>query len=148
MMLNEQGLNKNHFYRFSGYASIFNKPDIAGDIILPNAFNNTLKRDNLHDIKMLYQHDTSCLLGKWIRFTQDAKGLYVTGDIVMSTMIGKEVSILIQEKIINGLSIGFRTKYSNYGQTKSQRFISELDLIEISLVTFPMQTDAILCQSA
>lgn len=125
-------INNNGF--FIGYASIFNIEDSYKDLVLPNAFANSLKNKNLEDIKMLWQHNPETIIGKYININEDYMGLKVEGQINLSNK--NIVSDLIKNNYIKGLSIGYRVINADYDK-KGRRILKNINLIEISLVKFP-----------
>lgn len=126
-----------------GYASIFGKCDQGGDVVTNGAYAASLKRLGTEGrrVKMLWQHDPAQPIGVWDEVREDARGLYVKGRILIDVEKGREAATLIGAGVIDGLSIGYRTvRAAKDG--KGQRLLSELDLWEVSLVTFPMLPDA------
>ena len=90
---------------------------------------------------MLWQHDPAQPIGVWDEVREDGKGLYVKGRILTDVEKGREAIALIEAGAIDGLSIGYRTVRAQK-DGKGQRLLSELELWEVSLVTFPMLPDA------
>ena len=88
-------------------------------------------------VKMLWQHDPSQPIGIWDDVREDARGLYVKGRLLDSVTKGREAAALIAAGAIDGLSIGYRTVRAAKNE-KGQRLLNELELWEVSLVTFPM----------
>ena len=127
----------------SGYASLFGDPDQGGDVVERGAYDASLKAGVLEGrrIKMLWQHDPTQPIGVWDEVRADTKGLWVRGRILESVEKGREAAALIAAGAIDGLSIGYRTVRSSKN-TKGQRLLSELELWEVSLVTFPMLPSA------
>jgi uncharacterized protein len=124
--------------KFSGYASVFNIEDSCKDIILPNAFKETLKQNNAkQNVKLLWQHLPKEPIGYFDVIKEDAIGLYVEGKILLDTEKGKEAYSLIKNGAISGLSIGYSVKKAKFDHTSGIRIISQIDLWEISVVTFP-----------
>ena len=124
----------------SGYASLFNQPDQSGDVVLPGAFHRSLeslKRAGRR-VKFLWQHDPARPIGVWQRVAEDAAGLHVTGEILKGIAQGMEALALLRAGAIEGLSIGYRTIRSTDNRETGGRNLIELDLWEVSLVTFPM----------
>ncbi len=74
--------------------------------------------------------------------SEDANGLKLKGKLCLDTSKGKEALALLKMGAINGLSIGFRSKNWNYDNDTNIRTITEIDLWEISLVTFPANKKA------
>ena len=90
---------------------------------------------------MLWQHDPAQPIGIWDEVREDGRGLYVKGRLLDSVEKGREAAALIEAGAIDGLSIGYRTVKATKN-TKGQRLLTELELWEVSLVTFPMLPSA------
>ncbi len=133
--------------KIKGYASLFHRADLSGDIILPQAFHGCLNRRAPREVKMLYHHDVTAPIGCWHRMTPTSKGLWVEGELLVAASLPKDLATLVAAGAIDGLSIGFRALKSARTRQK-QRLIKEIDLLEISLVTFPMQPMARLMTNA
>jgi HK97 family phage prohead protease len=127
----------------SGYASLFGDVDQGGDVVEAGAYAASLKAVNAagRSIKMLWQHDPAQPIGIWDEVREDARGLWVKGRLLDSVTKGREAAALIAAGAIDGLSIGYRTVKATKN-TKGQRLLSELELWEVSLVTFPMLPSA------
>ena len=130
-----------NFVRIEGYAAIFGAPDLNGDIIVLGAFAASIARAAKGSIKMLYQHAVDMPIGFWTELREDSRGLYAAGELHLGTTKGAEAYALIREQIVDGLSIGFRTRRAG-PMNDGQRRLDEIDLWEISLVTFPMAPSA------
>ena len=126
-----------------GYASYFGKRDKSGDIVERGAYAASLKALAAagRRVKMLWQHDPAQPIGIWDEVREDARGLYVKGRLLSDVAKGREAVALIEAGAIDGLSIGYRTVCAQK-DGKGQRRLSELELWEVSLVTFPMLPDA------
>ncbi len=123
---------------FVGYASLFNKRDQAGDIVMPGAFADSLKKRGAEGIRMLFQHDPSEPIGAWLDLHENQRGLWVRGRLDTNVQRGRELLSLLESGGIDGLSIGFKTVAATQDRTLRARRITKIDLWEISLVTFPM----------
>ncbi|UWQ30415.1 HK97 family phage prohead protease [Leisingera sp. M523] len=123
----------------SGYASLFGQTDQGGDVVVRGAYTASLKalQDQGRTVKMLWQHDPAQPIGVWDEVREDKRGLYVKGRILTATPKGAEAAALIGAGAIDGLSIGYRTVKSGRGQD-GIRQLTEVELWEVSLVTFPM----------
>jgi uncharacterized protein len=126
-----------------GYASLFGKRDQGGDVVLPGAYAASLKAlaANGRRVKMLWQHDPGEPIGVWEEVREDATGLWVKGRILADVARGREAVALLGAGAIDGLSIGYRTKRAER-DGKGQRLLAEVELWEVSLVTFPMLPEA------
>ena len=127
----------------SGYASLFGDVDQGGDVVQAGAYAASLTQlaRSGRSVKMLWQHDPTQPIGVWDDVREDATGLWVKGRILSDVEKGREAAALIAARAIDGLSIGYRTIKSTKN-TKGQRLLSELELWEVSLVTFPMLPSA------
>jgi hypothetical protein len=123
---------------FTGYASLFGRRDGAGDIMMPGAFAASLKKRGPKNIRMLFQHDPGEPVGKWSEIRETGRGLYVRGVLNTRVQRGRELLALLEEGGLDGLSIGFRTIRARNERSIGARLLLEVDLWEISLVTFPM----------
>lgn len=120
---------------FEGYASVFGNKDAYGDIVVPGAFSKTLQ-ERADRVKILWQHDTDCPIGKPTEMREDVKGLYVKGKIT-PTSLGKDVIMLLQDGVICEMSIGYQTVKEEWDDSTKCNYLKEIKLYEFSLVTFP-----------
>ncbi|WEK48491.1 MAG: HK97 family phage prohead protease [Candidatus Kaistia colombiensis] len=127
---------------FSGYASLFGTADLSGDVVLPGAFRGSIAKRGAAGIRMLYQHDPAEPIGVWLEIREDPRGLFVRGRLMADVARGREVASLMRAGALDGLSIGFKTVKARADRTAGIRRLVEIDLWEISVVTFPMQPDA------
>ena len=127
---------------FAGYASVFNVRDDAGDIVLPGAFRRTLSRHGPAAVRMLWQHEVSRPIGIWREIREDSRGLFVRGRLALSSAAGREAAELVRIGAVDGLSIGYRTLRASRDRLRKARLLHEVELWEISLVTFPMLRSA------
>ena len=132
---------------FVGYASLFGRRDQFGDIVMPGAFAASLKRRSSSDIRMLFQHDPAEPVGSWLELRENDRGLYVEGRLDGNVQRGREIMSLLESKGLDGLSIGFRTVTARRDRASGARLLQQIDLWEISLVTFPMLEGARVSQT-
>lgn len=123
-----------------GYASVFDRADQSGDEVAPGAFAAALAKRNGR-VKLLWQHDPAQPIGVWEDLYEDAHGLHVRGRLIPEVRAGAEAIALLQAGAIDGLSIGFRTVRAARLPDGRRRLL-EVELWEISLVTFPMLLEA------
>jgi HK97 family phage prohead protease len=86
---------------------------------------------------MLWQHDPREVAGVWEDMAEDKKGLYVKGRLLLGLQRGKEAHILLREKAVQGLSIGYREVDTEPSENGGPRRLLKLDLYEVSIVSFP-----------
>lgn len=137
------GLNVTDNAVIEGYASLFGETDQGGDVVQPGAYATSLKALAAagRQVKMLWQHDPAQPIGVWDEVREDARGLYVKGRLLESVARGREAQALVEAGAIDGLSIGYRTVTAGRDE-KGRRLLTELELWEVSLVTFPMLPSA------
>ena len=128
--------------RFCGYASVFGRVDESGDVVMPGAFSKSLQRRGRDRIRLLFQHDPKEPVGTWEAIAEDGFGLWVEGRLVGGVPRADALRRLIEKGAIDGLSIGFRTVRATREPASGQRRLWQLDLWEISIVTFPMMDAA------
>ena len=125
-----------------GYASLFGEVDHARDMVMPGAFAQTLKARGLRKIPMLFQHDPSEPVGVWLEIAEDWRGLRARGRLIPDVMRAKELLSLIKAGAVDGLSIGYRTVRGQIDPKSRVRRLYQVDLWEISIVTFPLLNGA------
>lgn len=121
--------------QFEGYASKYGNVDQGGDVVMRGAFTDSL-RNGIGHVKMLMHHDTRRPIGRWIDFEDRPEGLWVKGQILREIEDGREAHLMLQNGLLDGLSIGYRTLEDKWDGDVRQ--LIKLDLKETSVVTFPM----------
>lgn len=114
--------------RFAGYAAVFDRPDRGGDVVRRGAFARSLAAGR---VPLLWQHEKARPIGRIDYLREDARGLRV-----IARVVDEAVATLLQERAVTGLSFGYRVREA---KGTEPRELTELDLVEVSLVTFPMQ---------
>ena len=129
---------------FEGYASVFNNKDLGNDVIRKGAFAQTLMDKKPKQIKLLYQHKTDEPIGVVDSIEEDNKGLKIKGRLALGTQKGKEVYELMKMGALDSMSIGYKLMPDSYkyDDKNKRRVIKEVDLMEVSMVTFPMNPKA------
>lgn len=124
-----------------GYASVFGgPPDSYGDVIAPGAFRRSLSELVQEGVSpaMLWSHDPMQPIGRWIDLKEDSRGLFVRGQLNLSTARGRDAHEHLKQGDVSGLSIGFYiapngSKTGPLGST----LLTDVDLVEVSVVAFP-----------
>ncbi|MCR6734453.1 MAG: HK97 family phage prohead protease [Afipia sp.] len=134
---------------FEGYGAVFGNLDSYGDVIQKAAFKDTLKewKKAKRLPPMLVQHggwmmtDQDALpVGKWMEMEEDDHGLKVKGRLInLDTESGKRIYGAMREGVLDGMSIGYRAKEFAVGTKPEEprRTLKKIDLVELSVVTFP-----------
>ena len=125
-----------------GYASLFGEVDAARDMVMPGAFSRTLKLRGVRRVPMLFQHDPAEPVGVWLELAEDFRGLRARGKLIPEVARARELFALVRSGAVDGLSIGFRTVKGRVDPASRIRKIHELELWEISIVTFPLLAGA------
>lgn len=122
-----------------GYGSVFGVRDSYDDVIAAGAFVKSLAEHKAAGSMpaMLWQHNSDEPIGVWTDMAEDEKGLRVKGMLALDTVRGREAHALLKLGALNGLSIGFMSKQWSYDRETEVRTLTEIDLWEVSLVTFP-----------
>lgn len=124
---------------FEGYLSTFGNVDRGMDMVMPGAFRRTLKERKLSSIKLLRDHDTRKVIGKWLSMEEDDRGLKVRGKLFAGTVqLATETLALMREGALDAMSIGYRTVKAQWDETAGVRQLLDVELWEGSIVTFPM----------
>lgn len=133
-------VSQNQVLVIEGYASLFAVPDLSGDTVQKGAFAASLHARGARAVRMLFQHNATEPVGVWDEIYEDARGLYVRGRIMADGPRGRTAMALVGRGSVDGLSIGFRTRKST--PLSTGRILHEIDLWEVSIVTFPMLSTA------
>lgn len=125
---------------FDGYGSVFNVQDKGDDIVAPGAFAESLAAQKAAGRlpAMLWQHRPSEPIGVYTSMEEDSVGLKVSGRLALKTARGAEAYELMKMGALSGMSIGYRSRDDSYDRVTGIRTLKKLDLVELSLVTFPM----------
>ena len=139
-----KGIDAEEDGSFEGYGSVFNNKDLGNDVIKYGAFSESIKSKKPKQIKLLYQHKTDEPIGVIDSLEEDSRGLKIKGRLAMKTQKGKEVYELMKMGALDSMSIGYRLSPDDYkyNDKLKKRTISRVDLMEICMVTFPMNPKA------
>lgn len=128
---------------FSGYASTREK-DQVGDVVTQGAFEKSLGQHVKNGTMpmMLWQHDRHQPIGVWEEMKEDDQGLFVRGRLIREVQKGDEAYHLLKAKAIGGMSIGYRVVKEKLDRATKTNYLNEVELKEVSLVTFPCNESA------
>lgn len=121
--------------RFAGYAAVFDRADRSGDVVRRGAFARAV-RAGPKGLPLLWQHEPGTPIGRIDYLAEDKRGLRVIGRLSGSSAAAREAAALLAERAVEGLSFGYRVRAAT---GEKMRELTDLDLVEVSLVTFPMQ---------
>ena len=123
--------------RFAGYAAIFDRPDRGGDVVRAGAFGRSLERGPA-SVPLLWQHKGSRRIGRIEYLKEDRRGLRIIARLC-DNPAGRVAAAMLREGRVAGLSFGYTVRKAS---GRMPRELTDLDLVEISLVTVPMQPKA------
>jgi len=121
--------------RFAGYAAVFDRTDRGGDVVRKGAFARAVAA-GAEQVPLLWQHRSGEPIGRIERIAEDERGLRVIARLSTDAAAGREAAALLKDGAVGGLSFGYRVRAARPGAVRE---LTDLDLVEISLVTFPMQ---------
>jgi uncharacterized protein len=133
-----------------GYAAVFNEvADLGGfgEMVLPGAFKRSLKTA---DVRCLMNHNESLILGRTksrtLEVSEDSKGLKFRCELP-DTQTARDLHKLVARGDVDQCSFGFIAVGQNWKETKNAagaisivRELSDVDLFDVSVVTFPAYT--------
>jgi HK97 family phage prohead protease len=135
--------------KLTGYAAVFNSlsEDLGGfrERILPGAFSRTIKTA---DVRALINHDPSRVLGRTttgsLTLAEDSKGLKFTCSLPATTYASDLIES-VRRGDISQCSFGFQAREDRWvpgqKQGNSIRELIDVDLFDVSAVTYPAYTD-------
>ena len=112
--------------RFAGYAAVFDRVDQGGDVIAPGAFRR------VQPVPLLWEHRAAAPIGRVEQVSVDRRGLRVIGRVDDA-----RAARLLRDGALDGLSFGYRVLAA---EGSGPRRLTGMELVEVSLVAFPMQT--------
>lgn len=134
--------------KLTGYAAVFNSrsENLGGfvEVIQPGAFESSMDQD----VRALIDHRGIAIArtaNRTLTLSEDDKGLRFELDLP-DTTAGKDIRKSIERGDVDQMSIGFRVRAN--GQVFSEdedgmiiRTLTNIDLHEVSIVTFPAYPD-------
>lgn len=129
---------------FEGVASPFGEIDSYRDVVQPGAFTKSLAQyhEKNRKVPMLWQHDTRQPIGIYSELKETPTQLIVSGACNMEVQRGRECHALMKQGALSGLSIGYDTVRDEWDTKGETRKLHEVNLWEISPVTFPAADSA------
>lgn len=119
--------------RLAGYAAVFDVPDRGRDVVRKGAFAGA------GAVPLLWQHDAGRPVGVVERVDEDGRGLRISARLADGSAGAREAASLLRAGALSGLSFGYRVRKSRADRARGFRELLAVELIEVSLVTFPMQ---------
>lgn len=121
----------------SGYASV-NVPDRQGDVVPSYVWERGIEQYLKNPVILAYHdHDDPC--GRMVEHKIDEKGLWIKARISAAA----EIFNLVKDGVLTAFSVGFRVKDATYDTTTDLFVVTELELLEISIVSVPANQDTL-----
>ena len=133
---------------FTGYGAVFNNVDLHQDRILPGAFAKSIDRHKSDGTMpaLLWQHSMRDVIGLYDSLKEDSNGLLLEGRLLIGENIPEadKAHTLMKHKAVTGMSIGFNIPKGGEEYDKNENVwnIKEVDLVEVSIVTYPANPKA------
>lgn len=130
---------------FTGYGSVFGVEDSYGEVVQPGAFAESLSSlaAKSRNVPILWQHEWNKPLGVYTDISEDDTGLKVSGQLLVKDVkLAQEAHALMRAGAVTGLSIGYFVIESEKANKAGPILLTKLDLVEVSLVTFPANDEA------
>ncbi|HEY8606624.1 MAG TPA: HK97 family phage prohead protease [Noviherbaspirillum sp.] len=130
---------------FTGYGSVFDNVDSYREIVAPGAFADSLKsiKSSGDPLPALWQHRSGEPIGGFDQLEEDAHGLKVAGWLLKDEIPrAAEAYALMKRRVVKGLSIGYYVLEDSWNEKDRIRTLTKLELVEISIVTFPANDQA------
>lgn len=132
---------------YSGYASVYDVVDAYREVVAPGAFEKSLKKwqGKGRFPPVLWQHMSQQPVGVHSLMREDEKGLYVEGKLLVKDIEkAREARALMKAKAVGGQSIGYNVIIDEYNKETQLLTLKEVDLWEVSIVTFPANEAAVI----
>ena len=131
-----------------GYAATFNKSYDMGkfdEVISPSAFTRSLRESP--DIMALFNHDPAMPVARTtngsLKLSEDSRGLSII-IAPIATTYADDMMEAVRTGVIDAMSFGFNVRADRFERRengKVTRVIEDVDLHEVSIVTFPANPD-------
>lgn len=136
------GAGQGDGFLVKGWMTVFNVPDLVGDVTVPGAFVDTIKAKP-HP-PLLWAHDTSLPpIGKVRNWSEVSNGVFFIAEIAPTTL-GEDLKTLVKMGAVTGVSYGYNVKQEGIERRRGERLrrLEKVDVMELSLVNFPAHPDA------
>ena len=127
--------------KIAGYANTTAK-DRAGDVVTAAAWAKGVENYRRNPV-LLYQHKHDCPIGRVDNIRVDRKGIFVEGSISEAAEKTHGVQTLIKDGALKSFSVGFRVKDGKYNREDDSMTITDVELLEISVVSVPCNQDSL-----
>ena len=127
--------------KIAGYANTIVK-DRAGDVVTAQAWAKGVENYRRNPV-LLYQHKHENPIGRVEKITVDKKGIFVEAAVSEAAEKNHGVQTLIKDGALKSFSVGFRVKDGKYNREDDSMMITDVELLEISVVSVPCNQDSL-----
>ena len=127
--------------KIAGYANTTAK-DRSGDVVTAEAWAKGVENFRRNPV-MLYQHKHDTPIGRIDKIQVDKKGIFVEGSVSEAAEKLHGVQTLIKDGALKSFSVGFRVKDGKYNREDDSMTITDVELLEISVVSVPCNQDSL-----
>ena len=127
--------------KIAGYANTTVK-DRAGDVVTAQAWAKGVDNYRKNPV-LLYQHKHDCPIGRVENIVVDKKGIHVEASVSEAAEKTHGVQTLIKDGALKSFSVGFRVKDGKYNREDDSMTITDVELLEISVVSVPCNQDSL-----
>lgn len=121
-----------------GYANTVDK-DRAGDVVPAHVWELGIKNYLMNPI-ILAHHNMSKPIGRMTDYSVDSKGLWIKARI---SAAAEDEFNLIRDGVLTAFSVSFIVKDADYDSMSDIFVVKELELLEISVVSIPMNQNSL-----
>jgi len=136
-----KALKNSKSMKIAGYANTTSK-DRAGDVVTAEAWAKGVENFRKNPV-MLYQHKHDCPIGRFDQISVDKKGIFVEGTVSEAAEKNHGIQTLIRDGALKSFSVGFRVKNGKYNSADDTMLITEVELLEISVVSVPCNQESL-----
>ena len=127
--------------KIAGYANTTTK-DRAGDVVTAQAWAKGVENYRRNPV-LLYQHKHDSPIGRVDKITVDKKGIFVEAAVSEAAERNQGIQTLIRDGALKSFSVGFRVKDGKYNREDDSMMITDVELMEISVVSVPCNQDSL-----
>ena len=132
---------KSNSIKIAGYANTTAK-DRSNDVVTAEAWAKGVDNYRKNPV-LLYQHKHDCPIGRVEQITVDKKGIHVEAAVSEAAERNHGVQTLIKDGALKSFSVGFRVKDGKYNREDDSMVITDVELLEISVVSVPCNQESL-----
>ena len=132
---------KSKSLKIAGYANTTAK-DRSNDVVTAEAWAKGVDNYRKNPV-LLYQHKHDNPIGRVENIRVDRKGIFVEAAVSEAAEKNHGVQTLIKDGALKSFSVGFRVKDGKYNRDDDSMLITDVELLEISVVSVPCNQESL-----